>query len=462
MAVVAGLGALLKEIGIVAAATAGLELGARGIGWLWRKAATKWAARRGAQAAAQNIAKMEMRNLYQKALTNLEQRLVELRKLAEQARAAGNVTLERSYERQMTQIAMEHAKLAEVMGISREKWWDRVVALTGGLILLGFTGEEWRQTSMFRANLEEMKKMQAERAVIEREKMQVQMAMIEAMKARMQADEQNRAFWAWYLQQKQNLELMRQQALMMKQGLRPARGRAGRATSHVGDKLLLEQVKAYYKALSDARKRMMEWEKFWQQVNLEQLQALNQQNAIMMRARWDAWVESVKAAYKQQQELLETITAMAKEYQEAALKSQLQREEYALKAKLEEWQTMLAEHKARLEHALKMEQIEIAGQYERTNTAIAQAYEAVKQYLKSVAELEHTKKAKEVSESGKEKASQVRDEVSEMTRRILVEYGKELLAQLKRAGKLSLEPRKIVRTVAIYDPASALSYIYRR
>jgi len=462
MAFIPALGGILKEVAIGAGIAGAWELGKRGIGWLWRKAAGKWAARRGAQAAAQGIAKSEMRNLWQQAIKNMEERIAELQRLAAEARAAGNATLARSYERQLSQLTAEYATLAQVSQIGREKWWDRLAGLIGTGALVGFTIEEWRQTSSFAANLREQQRMQQEREEIEREKMQVQQAMIEAMKQRMMADERNRAFWAWYLQQKQNLELMRQQALMMKQGLRPARGRAGRATSHVGDKLLLEQVKAYYKALADARKRMMQWEEFWRSVNLENLKAMNERQAIEMRARWDAWVESIKAAYKQQQELLETVTAMAKEFQEAALRSQLQREEYALKARLAEWQAMLAEHQERLRHALEMERLEIGAQYERTNTAVAQAYEAVKQYLKSVAELEKVENARKTSESGKGKASQMRDEISDMTRRILVEYGKELLRQMKQAGKLSLEPRKITHTVAIYSPESALSWLYRR
>jgi len=453
---------VLKEVALGAAVWGGIELGARGIRALWRKAAAKWAAKRGAQAAAGQIAQAELRNIMQRAITNLEQRIAELRTLAEQARAAGNMTLARSYERQLSQLMAEYSTLAQVAQIGREKWFDRAISLAGTAALVGFTIEEWRQPTMFAQNLERQYAMQKEREAIERAKLQAQYAMIEAMRERMLADERNRAFWAWYLQQKQNLELMRQQALAMKRSLSPARRRAGSQVSKVGEKILLEQVKAYYKALSDARKRMMEWEKFYRSVNLENLKAMNERQAIALRAKWEAWVDAVKTAHQMQEELHKTILAMTKEYQEAALKSQLQREEYALKAQLEQLQTMLAEHKARLEHALEMEKIEIKGQYERTNTAIAQAYENVRQYLKTVAELGLTKSAKEVAQSGKEKASEIRDEISEETRRILVDYGKELLQQLKQAGKLSLEPRKIVRGVAVYDPATYVRWVYRR
>jgi len=453
---------LLKEVALGAAVWGGIELGARGIRALWRRAAAKWATKRGAQAAAGQIAQAELRNIMQRALTNLEQRIAELRTLAEQARAAGNMTLARSYERQLSQLMAEYSTLAQVAHIGREKWFDRAVGLAGTAALVGFTIEEWRQPTMFAQNQQRQYEMWKEREALERAKLQAQYAMIEAMRERMMADERNRAFWAWYLQQKQNLELMRQQALAMKRSFAPARRRAGSQVSKVGEKILLEQVKAYYKALSDARKRQLEWEKFYRSVNLENLKAMNEQQAIAMRAKWEAWVDAVKTAHQMQEELYKTVLAMTREYQEAALKSQLQREEYALKAQLAQLQTMLAEHKMRLEHALEMEKIEIAGQYERTNTAIAQAYEAVKQYLKTLAEVAQKENAKKVTSEGKGKASEIREEVSEETKRILEEFGKELLKQLKRAGKLSLEPRKIVRTVAVYDPATALAWLYRR
>ena len=462
MAALPILGAIGKEILLGLGIAGALELGGRGIGWLWRKASAKWAAKRGAQAAAGQIAQAELRNIMQKALTNLEQRIAELRTLAEQARAAGNMTLARSYERQLSQLLAEYSTLAQVAHIGREKLFDRFLTGAGLTVWLGHLGIEWKQATTFGQYAETQERLAREREPLERAKLEAQWAMIQAMKERMLADERNRAFWAWYLQQKQNLELMRQQALAMKRSLAPARRRAGSRVSKVGEKILLEQVKAYYKALADARKRLLEWEKFYQAINLENIKAEHEKAEIMLRAKWDAWVDAVKTAHQMQEELYKTVLAMTREYQEAALKSQLQREEYALKAQLEQLKTMLAEHKMRLEHALEMEKLEIKGQYERTNTAIAQAYENVRQYLKTVAELGLTKVAKEVTKSGKGKASEIRDEISEETRRILVDYGKELLQQLKRAGKLSLEPRKIVRGVAVYDPATALAWLYRR
>ena len=129
MAWVPPLVGVLKEVAIGAAVWGGIELGARGIKALWSKAAAKWAAKRGAQAAANQIAQAELRNIMQKALTNLEQRIAELRTLAEQARAAGNMTLARSYERQLSQLMAEYSTLAQVAHIGREKWFDRAISL---------------------------------------------------------------------------------------------------------------------------------------------------------------------------------------------------------------------------------------------------------------------------------------------------------------------------------------------
>jgi hypothetical protein len=453
---------ILKEIGLGVAIVGGMQLAGRGIGWLWNKAREKWAARRGAQAAAQAVAGLETRNLMQQALVNMEQRFRELRELAEAARAAGNMTLARSYDRQLTQLMQEYVKLAEVAHIGREKWWDRATALLGTAALVGFTIEEWRQSTMFRENLGIQGEMQARREALEREKMAQFERYMQVLQQRMMADERNRAFWAWYLQQKANLELMRQQAFGMKRAISGVRRSAGRKTSHVGDKILLEQVKAYYRALDNAYRRQREWEKFWQSVNLENLKARNEQQAIAMRAKWEAWVESVKAAYNIQEELAKMVRQLTTQYQEAALKSQLRREEFALKAKLEEWKTMLAEHKMRLAHALEMEKIEISEHLKRATEAVKGVYDTVKGYMKALTEIEKVDNAKEVQKAGKEARSEASRKVSAKTRRLLEEYGEELLRQMKLAGKLSLEPRKIERKVLIYSPDTALSYIYRR
>jgi hypothetical protein len=458
----AALAPILKEIGLGVAITGGFTLAGKGISWLWSKAAAKWAARRGAQAAAQAVAGLEARNLMQQALVNMEQRFRELRELAEAARAAGNMTLARSYDRQLTQLMQEYVKLSEVAQIGREKWYDRAAALLGTAAMVGFTVEEWRQSTMFRENLGIQGEMQARKEALEREKMAQFERYIQTLEQRMRADEQNRAFWAWYLQQKANLELMRQQAMGMKRAVTGVRRSAGRRTSHVGDKILIEQVKAYYRALDNAYRRQREWEKFWQSVNLENLKAMNEQQAIAMRAKWDAWVESVKHAYKIQEELAKMVRELTTEYQKAALKSQLQREEFALKAALEEWQTMLAEHKMRLAHALEMEKIEISEHLKRTTEAVKGVYDTVKDYLKSQVEIEKIDNAKEVKKEGKEARSEATRKVSAKTRRILEEYGEELLRQLKLAGKLSLEPRKITRTVQVIDPATYVAWRHRR
>jgi hypothetical protein len=453
---------ILQQIGLGVAITGGLTLAGKGLSWLWSKAAAKWAARRGAQVAAKAVAGLEARNLTQKALMNMEQRFKELRELAEAARAAGNMTLARSYDRQLTQLVAEYTRLSEVAQIGREKWYDRAAALLGTAAMVGFTIEEWRQSTMFRENLGIQGEMQARKEEIERAKMAQFQQYIQVLEQKMRSDEQNRAFWAWYLQQKANLEAMRQQAYGMKRAVAGVRRSAGRQTSHVGDKLLIEQVKAYYRALDAAQKRQLEWEKFWQSVNLENLKAMNEQQAIAMRAKWDAWVESVKHAYQMQEEVAKTIRELTTQYQQAALKSQLQREEFALKAKLEEWETMLAEHKMRLAHALEMERIEIGEQMRRTTEAVKGTYDVVKEYLKSLTEIEKVDNAKEVQKEGKEKRSEAARKVSEKTRQILEDYGREILEQMKLARKLSLEPRRIVHKVLVYSPDTALSYIYRR
>jgi len=456
------LGPLLKEIGLGVAVVGGLQLAGKGLSWLWNKAAAKWAARRGAQAAMQGIAQMEVRNLAQKAMQQIEQRIAELRQLASQAQAAGNMTLVRSYERQISQLLAEYSTLAQVAQIGREKWWDRLAGLIGTGALVGFTIEEWRQSTMFRENLGIQREMQAQREALEREKMAQFERYIQMQYQRMMADEQNRAFWAWYMQQKFNLEAMRQQAFAMKQSLMGVRRRAGRRTSHVGDKILLEQVKAYHKSLDHAYKRMRDWEKFWQSVNLENLKAMNERQAIAMRAKWDAWVASVKHAYNIQEELAKMVRELTTEYQKAALKSQLQREEFALKAKLEEWKTMLAEHKMRLAHALEMEKIEISEHLKRATEAVKGVYDTVKNYMKALTEIEKIDNAKEVQKGGKEARSEAARKVSAKTRQILEEYGEELLRQMKLARKLSLEPRRIEHKVLVISPDTALSHFYRR
>jgi hypothetical protein len=458
----AALAPILKEIGLGVAITGGFTLAGKGISWLWSKAAAKWAARKGAQAAAQAVAGLEARNLMQQALVNMEQRFRELRELAEAARAAGNMTLARSYDRQLTQLVAEYTRLSEVAQIGREKWYDRAAALLGTAAMVGFTVEEWRQSTMFRENLGIQGEMQARKEALEREKMAQFERYIQTLEQRMRADEQNRAFWAWYLQQKANLELMRQQAMGMKRAVAGVRRSAGRQTSHVGDKILLEQVKAYYRALDNAYRRQREWEKFWQSVNLENLKAMNEQQAIAMRAKWDAWVESVKHAYNIQEELAKMVRELTTEYQKAALKSQLQREEFALKAALEEWQTMLAEHKMRLAHALEMEKIEISEHLKRATEAVKGVYDTVKDYMKALTEIEKIDNVKEVQKEGKAARSEAARKVSAKTRRLLEEYGEEILRQMKLAGKLSLEPRRIEHKVLVYSPESALSYIYRR
>jgi hypothetical protein len=458
----AALGPLLKEIGLGIAITGGLQLAGKGISWLWSKAAAKWAARRGAQAAMQGIAQAEIRNLAQKAMLQIEQRIAELRALAAQAQAAGNMTLARSYERQISQLVAEYATQAQVAQIGREKWWDRLAGLLGTAAMVGFTVEEWRQSTMFRENLGIQGEMQERKAEIERAKMAQFQQYIQTLEQKMRADEQSRAFWAWYMQQKFNLEAMRQQAFGMKRAVAGVRRSAGRSTSHVGDKILIEQVKAYYRALDNAYRRQREWEQFWQSVNLENLKAMNEQQAIAMRARWDAWVESVKAAYNIQEELAKMVRELTTQAQEAALKSQLQREEVALKAKLEEFQTMLAEHKMRLAHAMEMEKIEISEQLRRTTEAVKGTYDVVKDYLKSLTEIEKIDNAKEVVREGKEARSSASRKVSERTRRLLEEYGDEVLRQMKLAGKLSLEPRRIEHKVLVISPDTALSHFYRR
>ena len=462
MAALPILGALGKEVLLALGIAGAMELGARGIGWIGRKIAAKRAAQAAAGAAASQIAQTEIRNIMQKAITNLEQRIAELKTLAEQARAAGNMTLARSYERQLSQLLAEYSTLAQVAHIGREKMWDRFLLGANLAVWLGHIGVEWRQSTTFAQYAETQERLAREREPIEWAKLKAQWAMIQTMRERMMADERERAFWAWYLQYKHALEMARLQAREMMRQMQPARRAAGSKTSKVGDMLLLMQAKAYYKALSDARKRMMEWEKFYRMVNYEMIRSENRKAQIALRAQWSAWLDSVKTALQMQERLQQTILSMLREYQEAALKAALKREEAALKAKLEAWQTMLAEHKMRLEHLLEMEKMEIAGQYERTNTAIAQTYEAVKQYLKTLAEVSQKENAKKVTSEGKGKASEIREEVSEENRRILEEFGKELLQQLKQAGKLSLEPRKIVRAVAVYDPATALAWVYRR
>ncbi|MEM4014670.1 MAG: hypothetical protein QXS97_08355 [Desulfurococcus sp.] len=330
MPIPAGLAAIGKFLGEAALWTLGIE----GLTWIGRKIGQKIAARRAAAAAKQvaeaAAARVNIEALAAKALGEIER----LRNAIAAAQAAGDVRTARILERQLAQHMEALATLGTAAQIGRERKIGAALQLAGTAALVGFTIEEWRQASMFRENLGIQGRMQEARNALEQQRLAAFQEYINTLKNRMQADEQNRAFWAWYMQQKFALEAMRQEANALRRGLLSARGRAGRASNATFSRLQVEQAKAYTKAVEQAWRAWRAWQEAMAQINVENVKALNEQQLLVLRGRWDAFLKELEHAHKQREIAMKAMADVWEEVVKGNIKYQLEQQKFAHEAQL--------------------------------------------------------------------------------------------------------------------------------
>ncbi len=438
-------GEILKELAIGAGIYAGIE----GIQWLWRKFAARRAAKAAAQAGMRALTQREIMALMAQKLKDLEAQIAHYRQLAEAARAAGDVRSARIYEVQAARLEQSYAQLASVAQVAAEKRIDWLVNLAGTAAMAGFTIEEFRQVSGYSSNMQKLFEYQAMKDASMNKYLAMWARSIEMQQERLKADERNRAFWAWYMQQKFALEQMKQQAMMMKQTVGRMRQSAGRQSGSGWAKVLQAQISGYYKALTEAIKRQRALEEFWGKVNLEQLRAMNEQQAIGLRAKWDAWLSAIKDAQERRRQLEKAVLDMLEQQQKAALESQLQREEFAMKAELERLQHMLAEHRMLLEHRLESELAQWESVLRERLTTVENLWEGAKEAMKALAEVAKVEKAKERTEKVDKVKAEWDEKYGREARRILTELAMQYLEGLKREMNLQLKPREVRHYVKV-------------
>ncbi|MEM4019789.1 MAG: hypothetical protein QXG57_06145 [Thermofilaceae archaeon] len=409
--------------GIYGAAKAGISA--------WRARSAAKAAATGAAAAAQ-AAKQALgaRGIAAQTAEQIAARIQELENLARAAEAAGDVRSARAYRAMATKLAEPLASLTATAQIGREQAFNKWLGLVNTAALVGFTVEEWRQATMFRQNLDFMNEMNARRDA-------ATMAMVDAIKdrvdatyAQIAAQERNNAFWKWYLEQKTALEMMKLQAQQMKQGLYGARKSAGSKRGGLWDKQALAAIKAYESAVKTAHRAWLEWQKALAQINVENVKAINEQQAIVLRAKWDAFLEAMKHAYEQQ---------------EIAMKHYAEMQQIAAKA---QWDMMKTAYETQQKAALATHEAQL---------------EARVAWEKAAAE------AAAEREKAKAKAFVIREEaIWERINEIGKQYGEaakvslaELYKAIREAEEAAKEGKEYHLTLPVWTPQGAATAVVR-
>lgn len=237
------------------------------------------------------------------------------------ARAAGDVKQIARLESQLRRYLDIQANLAMSAQIAQERKWWLATQIPGLLLWGAFTYEEgWRQPGEFRENILLQAQLKEPQLRLQQQWLQLMAQRTELMKQQMAAEERNRAFWAWYMQQKLALEQMRQQAELMKAQLAAARRQAGDKVAEYAAKERFMQVVAWYQAVKQAWKAWQEWQKAYAAMTRKWTEAQLQERLLTLRGKWDAFLTAMKSAYRQAEEVL---------------KSQLERQEIAARAQWE-------------------------------------------------------------------------------------------------------------------------------
>ena len=319
-----------KFIGEAALWTAGAEAAM----WLGRKA-WGWITRRRAQAAAKEAAEaLATRASAALRAEQIAKEIERLRALAQEAMAKGDVRTARIIEREIGQRTEALAMLTATAQISHERRINQWLSLASTAAMVGFTIEEWRGASLYHENQQLRSQMEEMRMQLEKARMEQFAQYINTLKQRMLADEQNRAFWAWYMQQKFALEQMKQEAMALRRGFLSARGRAGRASTAWMDKVKVEQAKAYTKAVEQAWRAWRAWQEAMAQVNVENVKAMNEQQLLTLRGRWEAFLTNLEHAHKQREIAMKALADVWEEIVKGNIQFALEQQKFAHEAQL--------------------------------------------------------------------------------------------------------------------------------
>ncbi len=334
---------ILKELAAIAAGIGLWEFGRWIVGKGWR-----WLLARFGRRAVTNPAQARQTAL-EAASEGLRQWMNELQQSLAAARARGDAKEVARLEDILARAQANFAQLQMVSAISAEKKVGQWLAAAGVGSLVLFTVEEFHQSYAFRQNLEIQRQMTEERN-------RAQMEMVQAMRERaaiareqMMADERNRAFWAWYIQQKAAIEEMKQRAFALRGAMRPLRQAAGGrarkgypSTVEVAHRAYIEAVKAQWGA-------WRAWQKALAEMTRARTQAALEAKATEVAKRWDAYIEAMKGAQERMLAYEKAVYDMLKERQEKDLQARNMLVEGQIKAALEQLRHQLTMERELLE-----------------------------------------------------------------------------------------------------------------
>jgi predicted transcriptional regulator len=438
-------GHLLWGLGIAAAA----ELLPRGIGWVARKIAAKRAAGAAEEAAIRGISKAEANAMMAQAAKWLPEAIKYYENAAAQALAEGKTDLAHRLLARRDYLLAQYATHAQTAQIAWDRWVSNAITLAGLGVWLGHIGQEIYQSTTFAKGVEWEKQAKPIEWQLRMQQMQLQLAQLQQGWQRMMAEQENRAFWASYPRIKAMWEVWAEQ---QKQAIRQARAAARgyvRRGGGIEGRLLLEQLKGYNIAMALYQKRLAQWEKFYQQMTLTDKRGQVERMKIAMANWWRAWRAAQETALREHERLQATVLSMLKELQKKGLQAALATHEARLKAALMQLSEMLAERRKWIETQAEIMKAEAKSALERAKIVTKGVYDNIDDYLKALLEEQKIMNAKEVNKQGKEGKSAIQRQFEAHTRRIILELGKELINQLKAAGKILTQPRQAQRFIRV-------------
>jgi hypothetical protein len=438
-------GELLWLLGI----TAATELVPRGIGWVRRAIAARRTAAAAAEAAVKGLTKAEINAMMAQAAKWLPEAIQYYEKAAAEAMQAGKVDLAHRLLARRDYLLAQYATHAQTAQIGWENWVRNAIALGGYGIWLGHIGEEIYQSTTFKQGVEWEKKAKPIEWALRMQQMQIQLQQLQQGWQRLMADQQNQAFWASYPAIKAMWEVWAEQ---QKQAIRQARSAARgyvRKGGGIEGRLLLEQLKGYNIAMAQYQKRLMQWEKFQQQMALTDKRGQVERAKIVMSNWWRAWREAQEAALREHERLQATVLQMLKTLQQKELQAALATHEARLKAALMQLSEMLAERRKMIETQAEIMKAEAKAAFERAKIVTKGIYDNIDGYLKALLEEQKIMNAKENNKTGKEGKSSIQRQFEAHSRRIILEMGEELIKQMKAAGKILTQPRQAHRFIRV-------------
>jgi len=241
-----------------------------------------------AQAQLQGLSGLQTAGAVWDELKRVEQLIAE-------AQAKGDIKMVNRLLGRKAQLLETLGTLEAVRQIGKERMIGNYINLLQIPTMWGFTIEEWRQTTMFRENLEIMRQLQEQRDRTAEKQMAVLRELIQSRYAQIAAQERAQAFWAWYLQEKQRLQ--QQQAMMnalkrQMSGLRRGRGRSGMGFA---ERMELERFKAMNRQWQEVQRTWREYIKWMGMINKEAVRQNMETYRADLQARWQAYLNAQKA-----------------------------------------------------------------------------------------------------------------------------------------------------------------------